>query len=389
MRSYDVIVIGGGIHGVGVAQAAAARGHSVALIEQRALAWGTSSRSSKLIHGGLRYLESAQLGVVRECLHERTLLLKLAPELVRLVPFHIPIYRETTRRPWQITAGLSLYAVLASFQRGAGFRRVPRTEWGGLDGLKTGGLQAVFQYWDGQTDDALLTQAVMRSAQSLGAELFMPAAFVGAELTAEGCEVHLSQQGVEQRLQAKVLVNASGPWVNRVLQQITPMPSTVAVDLVQGTHLVLEGHLAKGIYYLEAPQDRRAVFTIPWQDQVLLGTTEKAFSGDPAQVAPTVEEERYLLETAGYYFAQLRDANVIARFAGLRVLPSAQGAAFGRSRETILHVDRAEKPRLLSIYGGKLTAYRATAGKVMDRLHASLPMRKAVADTRQLSLTPS
>ncbi len=388
MRSYDVIVIGGGIHGVGVAQAAAARGHSVALIEQRELAWGTSSRSSKLIHGGLRYLESAQLGVVRECLNERTLLLKLAPELVRLVPFHIPIYHETTRRPWQITAGLSLYATLAGFQSGASFRRVPRREWDGLDGLTTAGLQSVFQYWDGQTDDVLLTQAVMRSAQSLGAELFMPAEFVGARLNAEGCEVHLRQQGVEHRLQARTLVNASGPWVNHVLQQITPTPTAVAVDLVQGSHLVLEGRLARGIYYLEAPRDRRAVFTMPWHDQVLLGTTEKVFEGDPAQVAPAVEEERYLLETAGQYFAHLRNAKVLAKFAGLRVLPAASGAAFGRSRETILQLDRHQKPRLLSIYGGKLTAYRATAEKVMRRLEASLPSRKAVADTRALLLTP-
>src|SRR5690348_12268607 len=169
MSQFDVIVVGAGIHGVGVAQAAAAAGQKVLLLEQHIPAFGTSSRSSKLIHGGLRYLESGQFHLVRESLLERALMLKNAPELVRLRAFHIPLYRETRRKPWQIMLGLSMYAVLGGFKRGCRFGLLSKKDWSQLDGLKTDNLRAVFRYYDGQTDDALLTRSVLQSAMRLGA----------------------------------------------------------------------------------------------------------------------------------------------------------------------------------------------------------------------------
>src|SRR6185436_2868679 len=184
--NYDLLIIGAGIHVVGVAQAAAAAGYSVLLLEKTALAAGTSSRSSKLIHGGLRYLESGQLRLVRETLHERATLLRIAAELVRLVPFYIPIYRKTRRRPWEITIGLALYAALGGFSPASRFTRLPRHDWPTLDGIDTHELECVFRYYDAQTDDAALTRAVMRSAQSLGAELQMPAEFVAASRNDSG-----------------------------------------------------------------------------------------------------------------------------------------------------------------------------------------------------------
>ena len=168
---YDVVIAGGGIHGVGVAQAAACAGYSVLLLEKTALAAGTSSRSSKLVHGGLRYLEGYDFGLVRESLHERAILLKVAPELVQLRPFHIPIYPETSRRPLMLRAGLALYAVLGGFHRGSSFRALQHKEWDHLDGLDTRQLQAVFRYHDAQTNDTDLTRAVMQSATLLGAAL--------------------------------------------------------------------------------------------------------------------------------------------------------------------------------------------------------------------------
>jgi len=184
-QSYDVVIVGGGIHGVGVAQAAAARGHSVLVLEQTAIAHGTSGRSSSLIHGGLRYLETAQLSLVKECLHERKLLLRLAPELVRLVPFYIPIYRSTCRRPWQLRLGLSLYALLGGMRAENRFSTLPRSQWDSLDGLSTENLQVVFCYHDGQTNDAVLTRSVMQSAMTMGAELALPATFVAAQLKSD------------------------------------------------------------------------------------------------------------------------------------------------------------------------------------------------------------
>jgi glycerol-3-phosphate dehydrogenase len=385
---YDVVIIGGGIHGAGVAQAAAAEGHSVLLLEQSGLASGTSSRSSKLIHGGLRYLESAQFRVVRECLRERSLLLKLAPELVRLVPFYSPIYSDTHRRPWQIRIGLSLYRLLTGFDASGRFARVPPGEWDGLDGLEQERLDAVFRFYDAQTDDALLTKAVMRSALGLGAELAMPARFTAAERHEGGCTIRYLEGNNEKGCRARILINAAGPWANEVLARITPAITPLAMDLVQGTHLLLPEPLTKGIYYVEAPQDGRAVFIMPWGGNTLVGTTETPYKGDPAAVRPLLQEQHYLLEVLSHYFPRYRDVAPISAFAGLRVLPAGGGRAFGRSRETLLHTDRSDSPRVLTIYGGKLTAYRAAAEQVMARIVTSLPRRHALADTRCLPLAP-
>jgi glycerol-3-phosphate dehydrogenase len=385
---YDVVVIGAGIHGAGVAQAAAARGHSVLVLEQSDIAAGTSSRSSKLIHGGLRYLETGQFALVRECLHERALLLRLAPDLVKLRPFYIPVYAATRRRPARLRLGLALYAALGGCRSANHFRTVPRREWSRLDGLETKGLQHVFQYWDAQTDDRLLTRAVMASAQSLGAQLVMPATFTGAELSDHGCAITYRHAGREQGCEARVLVNAAGPWVNQVLEQIHPRIEPRAIELVQGTHLVLQGRLSHGIYYMEAPGDSRAVFAMPWQGRLLLGTTETPYTGDPAAVVPLPQEQMYLLETLAHYFpGDHSPPQVVAAFAGLRVLPAAGVSAFRRPRETLLHTDRAPRPRVLTIYGGKLTSYRATAERIMARL-TTLPARThAPASTRTLPLT--
>src|SRR5580692_10297423 len=178
MKQYDVVIVGGGIHGAGVLQAAAAAGHSALLIERLGLASGTSSRSSKLIHGGLRYLESGQFALVRESLHERAILLRIAAELVELKAFFLPVYRDTRRRPWQLKLGLWMYALLGGFDASTRFGAVPREEWKDLDGLETRHLQAVIRYHDAQTDDAQLTRAVAESARALGGEVAMPARFV-------------------------------------------------------------------------------------------------------------------------------------------------------------------------------------------------------------------
>lgn len=384
---FDVVVIGGGIHGVGVAQAAAAAGHSVLVLERSALAAGTSSKSSKLIHGGLRYLESMQLRLVRESLHEREILLRVAPDLVKLVPFHIPVYRHTTRPPWMIRAGLSLYALLGGLNEHARFTSRPRREWDALDGLDTCGLRAVFRYFDAQTDDAALTRAVMRSAQSLGARLECPAEFLGAERRPDGYRVRYRGAGGDRECEAATLVNAAGPWANIALARIAPAPSVRAIELVQGAHIVLDGAVHGGIYYVEAPRDRRAVFVMPWHGATLVGTTETPFAGDPAAVRALDDEVAYLGETFARYFPQ-RPVAVRERFAGLRVLPAGSGRAFSRPRETIYHPDDAADPRLITLYGGKLTGYRAAARQVLRRLAHALPVRLPRAETAELPLVP-
>lgn len=384
-KRFDVAVIGGGIHGVGVLQAAAAAGWSALLVEERAIASGTSSRSSKLIHGGLRYLEHGELALVRESLTERAILLSIAPSLVRLVPFYIPIYRTTQRRPWQIRAGLSLYALLANLSNGARFETVPKREWPALDGLELGELEAVFRYFDGQTDDAALARAVLRSAQSLGAELAMPARFVGAERASDEWRVRYELAGAEIECRAGALVNASGPWIDRVRAQISPVPRGIEIDLVAGAHVEFEGRVERGIYYTEAPHDARAVFIMPWRGRTLVGTTETLYTGDPRDVRPTGDEIEYLSATLARYFPKASRKRVDA-WAGLRVLPRGSGTAFARPRETTLVCDDDRAPRMIAIYGGKLTGYRATAARVAAILARSLPRAERRADTRTLRL---
>jgi glycerol-3-phosphate dehydrogenase len=382
---HDLVVIGAGIHGAGVAQAAAAAGLSVLVLEQTGVASATSCRSSKLIHGGLRYLESGQLNLVRESLRERDILLRVAPQLVRLVPFHIPVYRHTARRPWQIRAGLSLYALLGNLHRPAWFKSLARSQWDELDGLTTENLQAVFRYQDAQTDDTALTQAVMRSAQSLGAELVVPGEFLDAQRTVNGYTVRYRTPQSEVEGRCTALVNAAGPWINSVLERITPRAPRPAIELVQGTHIVLDGTLQRGVYYTEAG-DGRAVFVMPWRGMTLVGTTETRFRGDPAQVRPQAAELEYLLQTFRRYFPE-RDVRVRDQFAGLRVLPLEEGTAFHRPRETFFPTDTSQQPHLVSICGGKLTGYRITAQKALALLHPSLPRVSARADTATLALT--
>jgi len=390
-REYDVVVVGGGIHGVGVAQAAAAGGYSVLLLEQNALASGTSSRSSKLIHGGLRYLENPQFSLVRESLHERRLLLKLAPDIVRLVPFYIPVYKTTHRRSWQIRLGLSLYGLLGGMRSDNRFSSIPKSAWNNLDGIETRNLESIFCYQDGQTDDVVLTHAVMHSAQTFGADLAMPAVLTWAVVGTDSVQIEYEQNGTLHTCSASVLVNAGGPWVNQILEKITPAPPMIDIDLVRGTHIRVGGSMQAGNYYMEAPQDGRAVFAMPREGAILVGTTEAIFNGEPAAVEPTLEERQYLLEVLSHYFPYFRSSqqqDILSSFAGLRVLPKGQGRAFQRTRETIFLTNRDQQPRLLSIYGGKLTTWRATAAKVIARLAPALPSRRIRARTDQIMLSP-
>lgn len=383
MSSYDVVIVGGGIHGVGAAQAAAAAGYRVLLLEKNALASGTSSRSSKLIHGGLRYLESGQFSLVRECLTERHILTRLAPELIRLEEFYIPVYASTSRSRLALRLGLSLYALLGGLQPSTRFSVLDPRQWPSLGGLQQQGLKAVYQYYDGRTDDVALTQAVMRSAVQLGAEFVIPAEFMCAQVEQDVVQVIYKENGIEKHCQAAALINAAGPWVNEVLEKISPSYPVLEVDLVQGAHLVLENMPLAHCFYLEAPQDKRAVFLMPWKNQTLLGTTETHFQGRPDTVAPQAHEQDYLLEVVQHYFPG-NTPRVAAAFAGLRVLPSGKGRHFSKPRDTLLYQSH---PRIINIYGGKMTTYRLAAERTVKKLHGVLPARTVRSLTANIMLS--
>ena len=385
---HDVAVIGGGILGVGAAQACAAAGYSCVVVEQADWAAGTSSRSSKLIHGGLRYLETGQVSLVRESLKERAILLKIAPQLVHPLAFRIPVYGTTSRSAATLAAGLGMYAMLAGMTTLARFSatlpgRLPANLR--RAGLKADGLKTVFRYFDAQTDDALLTRAVLRSAQSLGVEARCPSRLVAAKREEEGYTLTLEEGGKRRTLRCGYLVNCGGPWVNEVLATVTPTATHRTIDRVLGSHLVLKGQLHDEAFYLESPVDQRAVFVLPWKGtHTLLGTTERPFEGDPALALVSAEDREYLLGTLRHYFPKLKP-KIEREFAGVRVLPHGDGRLFQRPRDCVFHVDLAH-PYLVSLYGGKLTGYRHTGQDVVAKVRQALGRREPVADTANLRL---
>ena len=366
---YDIAVIGGGIQGAGVAQAASAAGYKVIVFEQTAIASGTSSKSSKLIHGGLRYLETGQFKLVRKTLLERERLIKLAPTLVKPVKFYIPIYSQTTRSAWQIRVGLFLYQILGGFKKYTQFKKLNLSSQP-INNLRITDLKAVFQYYDAQTDDKKLTESVMHSAESLGTVLSCPSEVISLNYINSMYEVKTNN--IEECIKAKFIVNVSGPWVNQVLDKVDGTPVVkMECDLVQGTHIVLDTPAPDGVVYVEAPQDKRAIFIMPWKGKTLVGTTEKNYVGDPAKVIPTETEINYLKDVYLHYML-LKNVTIIESFAGLRVLPRIQGSFFVRPRDTVIH---ASAEKLLTLYGGKLTGYRVTAEDVLEKIKKVLPIK--------------
>lgn len=391
MASFDIAIIGGGISGVGIAQYAAAAGYLTLLIEKGEIGGQTSANSSKLIHGGLRYLETGQINLVRKSLLERRNLLKLAPTLVKAVPFYIPVYDDSQRSPLTIRAGLSLYALLSEFDALGQFKSVPAVHWHRFKGLKLSGLKAVFQYWDAQTDDKLLTQAVARSAQTLGAEVYAEAEFLGLEHQAQCCQLSFRHRGDIQQVQASLVINAAGPWVNEVIAKVSPPLAGVELDWVQGAHLLLDIPALDGILYLESCFDKRVIFVMPWYGKTLVGTTETQLSSLDEPLKVTESEVNYLLGIYRYYFPLAPDikalnAKIIGTFCGVRVLPKQTGHAFERPRDTLMQTSRSH-PRILSLYGGKLTTFRSSSEEVLEWIERAIGKRKPIADVDSLTLS--
>ncbi|WNO09776.1 FAD-dependent oxidoreductase [Teredinibacter sp. KSP-S5-2] len=363
---YDLVIIGAGIHGAGVALEASKQGKTVLVLEQYGSAGnGTSSKSSKLIHGGLRYLESGQIGLVRECLQARRKLLQEHSDLVKMVPFFIPVYTNSHRRSWWIHSGLLVYSLLSS----VGFSRLAKNKWHELSGLRTEQLQTVFCYYDAQTDDKALTQRIIQQAQSLGAKIEFNNQLTRAKQEDNIWLIESLQADDQVRyFQGRILVNAAGPWINQTVQKIWPKPDAIDIELVQGTHLVLNRQADPHCFYLESPIDGRGVFLLPWKGHTLLGTTEEPVSCTPENSRATDKEIHYLLQTYNHYFPQtpIDNSDILANFSGLRVLPHTEGTAHHRTRETLL-LSQAFAPGCgyIGIYGGKLTSFAIEAKKVI------------------------
>ena len=361
---YDLIIIGAGIHGAGFSYIAQALGLNCLLIEKsNQVGAATSAKSSKLIHGGLRYLESGQFNLVRECLTERKRLLNAAPDLVTLKPFYIPIYSSSKRGNATIAMGLGLYQLLG----GGKFQFLSRQKRT-LFPLNQQNLTGLWQYWDCQTDDAALTQRVITAAQSLGASLQLNTHAQAIELT-EANEYHIRLNNGTQ-VHSRCLINAAGPWVNEVAQ-LNPQLPQLNIQWVQGSHLVINRPAFNGCFYLESPLDGRPFFVLPWQGKQLIGTTEILID-HPNQARVSHAEQEYLLASYNHYFnlAAVTADDICGTFCGVRVLAAkrlAPGQINRAKRDTqLLH--SATAPGYLALYGGKLTSFYATALKGLKLL---------------------
>jgi len=373
--SYDLLIVGGGINGTGVARDAAGRGLKVLLCEQDDLASHTSSASTKLIHGGLRYLEEFHFSLVRKALQEREVLLGAAPHIMRPLQFIMP-HAAHLRPAWMIRAGLLLYDHLAARARLAGSASVDlRTHIAG-EPLKAG-YRRGFLYSDGQTDDARLVVLNALDARSRGATI----------LTRTRCE-RLSPRGAlwsatlgggrESRvIEARAVVNATGPWVGRFLAEATPVRASRQVRLVKGSHIVVPRLFAHRFAYIFQNEDRRIVFAIPYEhDFTLLGTTDVDYHTDPGAVRIDAGEVSYLCTLANRYFRQqLAPADVVWSYSGVRPLLADESTDPMRvTRDYALELDRQPLP-LLSVFGGKITTYRRLAEDAVNRLTAALGVR--------------
>jgi len=364
MQTYDVTIIGAGIAGAGVAELLSTKGYSCLVLEQFSEpACGTSSKSSKLIHGGLRYLENFELGLVKESLEERDYLVKHLPKLVQLQSFYIPLYSHSKRKPWMVFIGLSIYSLFSCKK----FSSVPQERWESLD-IETTELLKVYEYKDGITDDKALTTHVLNTC---ACTLKFSAKVAKIEDLETHCIVSYEKDAAMQQAISKVVINAAGPWVNEVLHSCHPKPETLGIDLVLGSHILVNTPVDR-IYYIEA-KDKRAIFVRPYHNGTLIGTTEVPVTKPQIHTEVPHADIIYLIEHFNRYFkAKITEENIIDAFAGLRVLPSDNKDAFKKSREVQIHHDKTNAPNVYSIYGGKLTSFRGTARKVFKKIKGKL-----------------
>ena len=375
-------MVGGGIHGVAIARDAALRGFSVLLAERGDLAGATSSRTSKLIHGGIRYLEHGEWPLVREALHERAVLLRIAPEFVRPLTFLLPVYRGAGRPRWMLEIGLTLYGALAGRDPLAAHQRLETAAIRAMEPtLSTDDLRGGFLFHDAQMDDALLCVATAMAAERAGADVRTYTDVRSLERTAGRWRAHLDDRvrGVSEAVEARWVVNAAGPWVDDV-RGLARSAGVAAVRRTRGTHVVLEGALVKNAVLLTAKRDGRVFFVLPWGTHTVIGTTDVDDTRPPGDVGPVAADVRYLMEEAARAVPAIAGVKPVRAFAGMRPLAGASGRGGRGAGGPSPSANRREhkvlvEDGLVSVVGGKYTTHRSLAASVVDRI--------AVVDARQ------
>ena len=381
----DVLVVGGGILGAGVARDAALRGLRVGLVEQHDLAFGTSSRSSRLLHGGLRYLAQGRLGLVREASREKVVLARIAPHLAEPLPFTFPTYRGTRWPLWQLRIGVKLYDLLC------GQRNLGNSGWMNEDelcrhvpGIATRQLTGGVRYFDALTNDARLVIDTHRAAARSGAMIGNYLRLEQAEPAVHGwnCDVHdvLADRGF--RLTARTVINATGPWADQFPY------SQVRLRRTKGVHLVVDRQRLPVPDAVAMTEGSRILFAIPWGERVILGTTDTDFDGPLESVRTEPSDVNYILQIVNACFpqARLNRSDVVSAWAGLRPLIAATRG--GPSDISRAHQIRMGPPGWLDVAGGKLTTYRLIGEQTVDRVLRHLGVRALPCRTADEPLLP-
>lgn len=368
-REYELLVIGGGINGAGIANIAARHGIKVLLLEKGDFASGTSSKSTKLIHGGLRYLENLEFGLVRESLKERYIQLKAAPHLVKPLRFIIPVYKKDKRPLWLMHLGVSLYDRLAGK-----YVIKPHSKLSAQDVLreepllKKEGLLGGVAYFDAQMDDTRLCLENVLCAQESGADAenyVEVVSFIKEKGRAVAVEARDKLTGAIIRVKAKKIICAVGPWANILLKMDDPQAKDM-IRVTKGVHIVYSKQLSHNALLIPSDRDGRVFFIIPWEGHSLIGTTDTDYAGSPDEVKPDNGDINYLLEGAKRVFPQeeFTKENIVNAFAGLRPLLQRKGSPSNISRRHLIFKTRSG---IIFVIGGKYTTYRKIAYDCLNR----------------------
>lgn len=373
-KHVDLMVVGGGVNGTGIAMDAAGRGLSVVLCEMNDLASATSSNSSKLIHGGLRYLEHYEFKLVRQALSERESLLRNAPHIMWPMRFRLP-HQSHLRPAWMIRTGLFLYDHLAKRELLKGSNSIRFT----ADGPLVNEITKGFEYSDGWVDDARLVVLTAKAAEEKGAQIKTRTRCVKATRNGHFWDVTLEDQisGVRQSYQCKALVNAAGPWVSKLFSDTMTIPAPKQIRMVKGSHIVVPKIHNEPEAYMLQNADDRIIFVIPYEDDFsLIGTTDVDFEGDPRTATISPEETDYLCSIVNHHFKhKITPEDVVWSYSGVRpLMDDESGSAQKASRDYTFEVDgdKTDAP-LISVFGGKITTYRKLAEAATDRICSFFP----------------
>jgi len=381
-QMYDIFIIGGGINGAGIARDAAGRGLKVFLAEKNKVGSATSSWSSKLIHGGLRYLENYEFKLVRESLKEREVITSIAPNITKPLPFIIP-HSKKLRSKLLIRLGLFLYDNLG------GKTKIPKSSKINFNkkysNILKSHFKVGFQYYDVQVDDKKLVEMNIEDAKKMGAYIVENRKVINANRSKEGWEISLDNDEI---VNSKILINAAGPWINEIVNNVIKINKNKSIRLVRGSHIIIKKLYDQEVAFTLQNDDNRIVFVIPYKnDYSLIGTTEVDVSS-PDNPLISNEEKIYLINTINNNFIkQISEEDIVDTYSGIRPLIEDFKDASKVTRDYVfdLNLENKNSP-LLNIYGGKLTTYRKLSEKVMEELtpYLSIKNTKNWTDTKAL-----